>query len=200
MPDMKWIGPIVFSKSSGNLVCRRTDGQTSGWIQHTPIPPSVERGYNKQKWYTTRHNHHLFWQVIMCTRKYIMINANGFNCHMCKSPTFISFSNASPSLASYNEYIPIFDVESSFRWFETSWYERVSSSLSMINLGAYSCPHLSNYTNNSFISCENTNLPYITTQSAWKLCHKIRQHIKNILLIWIQLPMPKLPLSSDVVC
>ena len=24
----------------------RTDGQTSGWIQYTPFPPSVERGYN----------------------------------------------------------------------------------------------------------------------------------------------------------
>ena len=26
--------------------CLQTDGQTSGWIQYTPIPPSVERGYN----------------------------------------------------------------------------------------------------------------------------------------------------------
>ena len=47
MPGMKWIEPIVFSKSSGNLVYRRTDGRTSGWIQYTPIPPSVERGYNE---------------------------------------------------------------------------------------------------------------------------------------------------------
>ena len=46
---MKLIEPIIFSKSSGNLVVfRRTDRQTSGWIQYyTPIPPSVERGYNK---------------------------------------------------------------------------------------------------------------------------------------------------------
>ena len=28
---------------------RRTDGQTSGWIQYTPFPPSVERGYNNSK-------------------------------------------------------------------------------------------------------------------------------------------------------
>ena len=45
---MKWIEPIVFSKSSGNLIVfRRMDRQTSGWIQYTPIPPSVERGDNK---------------------------------------------------------------------------------------------------------------------------------------------------------
>ena len=102
MPSMKWIGPIVFSKSSGNPIFGQilghqraknearnpkmnrgqetlpirvyarydmkwansffkgfwkplqtdgrtdgqTDGQTSGWIQYTPIPPSLERGYN----------------------------------------------------------------------------------------------------------------------------------------------------------
>ena len=48
--EMNWAN--IFSKSSGNLVYRRTngrtdgqtDGQTSGWIQYTPIPPSVERG------------------------------------------------------------------------------------------------------------------------------------------------------------
>ena len=99
MPSMKWIGPIVFSKISGNPICGqifghqraknearntkinwgqethpirvnarcemnwansffqkvpetlstdgRTDGQTSGWIQYTPLPPLVERGYNQ---------------------------------------------------------------------------------------------------------------------------------------------------------
>ena len=46
MPGMKWIEPIVFSKSFRNHVYRRTDGQTSGWIQYTPISPSVEQGYN----------------------------------------------------------------------------------------------------------------------------------------------------------
>ena len=62
MPGMKLIEPTVFSKSSGNLVYRRTegqtarrtdrltDGQTSGWIQYTPIPPLVERGYNKNQY------------------------------------------------------------------------------------------------------------------------------------------------------
>ena len=61
---MKWIEPIVFAKSCGNLAYRRTDGrtdrrtdrrtdgrtdgQTSGWIQYTPFPPSVERGIINQ--------------------------------------------------------------------------------------------------------------------------------------------------------
>ena len=58
--EMNWANVFFFSKSSGNLVYRRTstvkltasrtdkrtDGQTSGWIQYTPIPPSVEWGYN----------------------------------------------------------------------------------------------------------------------------------------------------------
>ena len=53
--EMNWANSFFSSKSSGNLVCRRTDGQadgqtdgqTSGWIQYTSIPPSVERGYKK---------------------------------------------------------------------------------------------------------------------------------------------------------
>ena len=53
--EMNWSNS--FFKKSGNLVYRRrdgrtdgqTDGQTSGWIQYTPIPPSVERGYNKSE-------------------------------------------------------------------------------------------------------------------------------------------------------
>ena len=51
MPGMKWIEPIVFSKSSRNLFYRRTDGRTDGRTDIGvnpvyPIPPSVERGYN----------------------------------------------------------------------------------------------------------------------------------------------------------
>ena len=49
MPGMKWIGPIVFSKVPETLpMDGRTDGQTSGWIQYTPILPSVERGYGNK--------------------------------------------------------------------------------------------------------------------------------------------------------
>ena len=70
---MNW-APIVFSKSfffshifhffsktSGNLVYRRMDGQTSGWIQYTPIPPLVEPGYNNKMmpWsHQHRYSHH----------------------------------------------------------------------------------------------------------------------------------------------
>ena len=44
MPGMKWIEPIVFSKSSRNLVYGQTDRQTSGWIQYTPFHLRWSRG------------------------------------------------------------------------------------------------------------------------------------------------------------
>ena len=53
MQDMKWIEPIVFFQTFPETLYTdgRTDGhttgQTSGGIQYAPIPPSVERGYNK---------------------------------------------------------------------------------------------------------------------------------------------------------
>ena len=64
---MKWIEPIVFFfKNSGNLVDRRTDGQTdgetSGWIQYTHIPPSVELGFN----YLLRYYLIMQHQPIIC--------------------------------------------------------------------------------------------------------------------------------------
>ena len=49
MPGMKWIDPIVFF-TKFQKPRLQTDGQTSGWIQYTPIPPSVDRGYNNATW------------------------------------------------------------------------------------------------------------------------------------------------------
>ena len=49
MPGMKWIEPLIFFKKFRKPCLQtdeQTDGQTSGWIQYTPISPSVERGYN----------------------------------------------------------------------------------------------------------------------------------------------------------
>ena len=58
--EMNWANSF-FPKRPGNLVYRSmdrwtqkpVDGQTSGWVQHTPIPPSVGQGCTKVSWVTS---------------------------------------------------------------------------------------------------------------------------------------------------
>ena len=44
----------LYKTQPDRTFAQRTDRQTSGWIQYTPIPPSVERGYN-HFWGRTRY-------------------------------------------------------------------------------------------------------------------------------------------------
>ena len=48
--NMNWANSFFkkFQKPFYKRTDRQMDEQTSGWIQYTPIPPSVEPGYNEQ--------------------------------------------------------------------------------------------------------------------------------------------------------
>ena len=92
----------------------QTDGQTSGWIQYTPIPPSVEWGYNK------------LWHSYF-----------GLDDQLYKSTVGKAIRNIYPSISKTKYFFPLTQAKACLVWINCiplgytipGWYRRMCARL-----------------------------------------------------------------------